>query len=282
MSVGFRPAWSVGRADEVSPVPGGPWPPDLGPQWAWGGADGAGTRVCILDSGIDPDHPWVGPVAGSFGVVAGDGGSVSVQPEPPADLAGHGTACAGIIRSLAPAAEITSVRVLTSGITGTGAVLEAALGWAVAQRFDVVNLSLSTRRAEIAERLRPITDEAWFSGVMVVASAHNSPVLSFPWAFASVISVSSHAEPDAWLHYFNPSPPALFQAHGVAVDVAWTGGGTRRVTGNSFATPHVSALLALIRSRHPGLTSFQAASILHLAAANVGRRPVPPSEGAQA
>jgi subtilisin len=267
------PAWSVGQAD-VTSLPAGPWPADLDQQWAWGGADGAGTRVCILDSGVDTTHPRVGPIAGSFGVVIDSGGAATVRPDDCGDPAGHGTACAGIIRSLAPAAEITSVRVLTAGISGVGAALEAALRWAVQQRFDVVNLSLSTRKAEAAARLRPITDEAWFSGVMVVASAHNSPVLSFPWTFASVISVSSHAEPDPWLHYFNPSPPALFQAHGCAVEIAWAGGTVKRATGNSFATPHMSGLLALIRSKHPGLTSFQAASILHLAAANVGgRRP---------
>ena len=28
-------------------------------EWAWGGADGAGVRVAILDSGVDGSHPMI-------------------------------------------------------------------------------------------------------------------------------------------------------------------------------------------------------------------------------
>jgi subtilisin family serine protease len=277
---GFLPAWSVGRADDVSSLPGGPWPADLDPRWAWGEADGTGARVCILDSGVDLAHPRVGPITGTFGLVTQEDGSMSVEPDDTGDSSGHGTACAGIIHSLAPGAEITSVKVLTSGITGSGLALETALAWAIAQRFHVINLSLSSRKPQVAARLRPLVDEAWFSGVLLVASAHNFPVHSYPWTFAPVVSVSSHAEPDPYLHYYNPHPPALFQAHGVKVDVAWAAGTTMRATGNSFATPHISGLAALIISKHPGITPFQAVSILHLTAANVGdSRPPHRTEG---
>src|SRR5205809_349664 len=34
------------------------------PEWAWGGATGRGMRVCIVDSGVERDHPLVGSVAG--------------------------------------------------------------------------------------------------------------------------------------------------------------------------------------------------------------------------
>src|ERR1700722_3231465 len=33
---------------------------DMTDEWAWGGADGAGVRVCLLDSGVDASHPRVG------------------------------------------------------------------------------------------------------------------------------------------------------------------------------------------------------------------------------
>ena len=272
---GLLPAWSIRRADQVRSLPDVPWPPELDPEWAWGGADGSGTRVCLMDSGIDASHPRVGPIARTLGVVLDGDGAASVQVDASGDSSGHGTACASIIQSIAPGAEITSVKVLTSGISGTGLALETALRWAVEERFDVVNLSLSTRKADVSSRLRPIVDDAWFNGVLLVASAHNAPVLSYPWGFSSVVSVSSHAEADPRLHFYNPAPPAMFQAHGVAVEVAWAGGTTMRVTGNSFATPHVTGLAALILSKHPGMTPFQTVSILHLTAANVGssRRP---------
>ena len=48
------------------------------------------------------------------------------------------------------------------------------------------------------------------------------------------------------------------------------GGKTIRATGNSFATPHISGICALVRSKHPQLTPFQVKNVLHLTAVNVG------------
>src|SRR5207248_5113983 len=50
------------------------WPATVTADWAWGGSTGAGVRVCILDSGIDPGHPLAGPVQGSFAVVRNEDG----------------------------------------------------------------------------------------------------------------------------------------------------------------------------------------------------------------
>ena len=57
------------------------------------------------------------------------------------------------------------------------------------------------------------------------------------------------------------------------LEVAWMGGETLSASGNSFATPHVSAICALIRSKHPDLTPFQLKSVLHLTSTNVGGSP---------
>ena len=96
------------------------------------------------------------------------------------------------------------------------------------------------------------------------------PVASYPWRFASVISVGSHEREDPFLFYANPSPPVEFFAHGVEVPVAWTDGETIRCTGNSFAAPHLSGICALIRSKHRDLTPSELKSVLYLTASNVG------------
>jgi subtilisin family serine protease len=238
-------------------------------EWAWGGADGSGVRVCVLDSGIDPTHPMVGELAGSMGVVDGGADGPVVVPVDPVDEAGHGTACASVIRQLAPRASITSVRVLSNGKNGTGSALLAGLRWAVDEGFDVINMSLSTTKEKFAAELRELADRAYFRRCVVVASAHNMPVVSYPWPFASVISVASHDGPDPMTYYYNPAPPVEFYARGVRVRVAWAGGREIRSTGNSFATPHITAISALILSKHPMLTPFQLRSVLYLTAANV-------------
>ena len=152
----------------------------------------------------------------------------------------------------------------------SGSVLLEGLRWAVEQEFEVINMSLSTTRREFAALLHELADTAYFRRTVLVASAHNMPVESFPWRFSSVISVGSHELPDPFAYFYNPDPPVEFFAHGVDVEVAWVGGGTLRSTGNSFATPHVSAICALVLAKHPGLTPFQLKSILSLTANNVG------------
>ena len=186
------------------------------------------------------------------------------------DVCGHGTACAGIVRSLAPEAEIHSVRVLGPGFTGGGNILLVGLRYAIEQGFDVVNLSLSTTKKDYAAVLHELADSAYFQRTVLVASAHNMPVESYPWRFSSVISVGSHEDDDPMTLYYNPNPPVEFFAKGVDVEVAWLGGETLSASGNSFATPHVSAICALIRSKHPELTPFQLKSVLHLTSSNVG------------
>ena len=61
-----------------------------------------------------------------------------------------------------------------------------------------------------------------------------------------------------------------FIARGVDVEVAWLGGGTIRCTGNSFATPHMTGICALVLGKHRELTPFQLKSVLYLAAGPVG------------
>src|SRR5207244_11348590 len=130
-------------------------------EWAWGGATGAGVRVCVLDSGIELDHPLVGTVQRSVAVTK-DGDEITIADDAAGDLCGHGTACAGIVRSLAPECELTSVRVLGAGYTGSAPVMLRGLEWAIEQRFDIVNMSLSTTKKQYVDRLYELADAASF------------------------------------------------------------------------------------------------------------------------
>jgi subtilisin family serine protease len=238
-------------------------------DWAWGGADGSGIRVCVLDSGVDGSHPLVAPVDRAWHVVTADAGTPRVDECEPQDTAGHGTACAGIIRSVAPRVSLSSVKVLGDGRSGSAAALITGLAFAIEEGFDVINMSLSTARPEFRSRLAELCDRAYFRRTMLVVAAHNLPVESFPSNFASVISVASHAEADAMTYYYNATPPVEFYARGVRVDVASPGGRTTRNTGNSFAAPHVAGIVALILSIHPWLTPFQLKNVLYHCATNV-------------
>jgi subtilisin len=264
------PAWSLpAEAVEGIALPE-EWPGEITREWAWGGATGAGVRVCVLDSGVEAGHPLVGDVQESVAVSIEGEDVIVDEDDKEGDLCGHGTACAGVIRSLAPDCQLASVRVLGAGYTGSGQVLLEGLKWAIEQGYDVINMSLSTTKQKFAALLHELADSAYFRRTMLVASAHNMPVESYPWRFSSVISVGSHDQDDSLLYYYNPNPPVEFFARGVDVEVAWSGGGRLVCTGNSFATPHMTGIAALVLSKHPELTPFQLKSVLYLTSTNVG------------
>jgi len=263
------PAWSL-PAHAVEGISlSSDWPELVDREWAWGDSTGSNVRVCILDSGVESGHPLVGEVEGSVAVSIGEDGEPVVEEDSEGDLCGHGTACAGIVRSLAPGCRLYSARVLGAGYTGSGRVLLAGLRWAVEQGFEVVNMSLSTTKQDLAGLLHELADSAYFRRSVLVASAHNMPVDSYPWRFSSVISVGSHEGADPLQFFYNPSPPVEFFARGLDVEIAWLGGATIRASGNSFATPHIAGICALILGKHPELTPFQLKSVLHLTATNV-------------
>jgi subtilisin len=263
------PAWSLDR-DAVRDSPlNSVWPLGDARTWAWGGSSGAGVRVCIVDSGIDASHPMVGSVQGAVAVEGGPNGELTIVPDEDGAAFGHGTACAAIVRKLAPDCEIHSVRVLGGELTGSGPILLHGLRWAIEQGFDVINLSLSTTKSRFAPELRELADQAYFRGLMLVASAHNMPVESFPWRFPAVLSVGSHAGADPLEYYVNPEPPVEFAAPGVDLELAWLEGATIRATGNSFATPHMAGIAALVLAKHSGLRPFELKTALRAASGNV-------------
>lgn len=246
------------------------------PEWAWGGATGAGARVAIVDSGVDASHPWLGDcvdqVGGASARLAGDG-SVVLVPGAHSDAFGHGTACAGVVHQLAPRATVISVQVLGPGLTGRATVFLEGLRWAIEQGVDVINLSLGTTKDTYTAAFHELCDLAYFRGITIVTAANNVDRVSYPSLFASVTSVACNHATDPFRYHYNPNPPTEFLARGIDVEVAWRAGHTMRATGNSYAAPHISGLIALIKSKHPKLRPFQLKTILHACAANVLEAP---------
>lgn len=245
---------------------------DITPEWAWGGTTGKGVKVAVVDSGIDADHPVIdGRVAGYTAISVSPDGELLFDDSPHEDLSGHGTACAGIVLGIAPECELYSVRVMGRR-GGKGSALVAGIRWAIENGMQVANLSLGTTMRDFFGTLHEVTDEAYFRHVVLVTAANNFPIPSFPCEFASVVSVASHETDDPYLFYYNPSPPTEFGAFGIDVSAAWKGGGMSKVTGNSFAAPHITGIVARILEKHPSLTVFQAKAILRALAANVVHR----------
>lgn len=269
----LRPAWStqftadaLRELDSTGPLG------QITRQWAWEDSTGDGVRVAVIDSGIETDHPVVeGGVHGSI-VVEYDRSSEThlhiIEEDDTGDLFGHGTACAGIIHSIAPQAELYSVRVIGRDLKGKAIQFAGGLRWAIENGMHVVNMSLSTSRKEYYGMFHQLTDEAFFNNVLLVSAVNNIPAPSYPSLYSSVISVAAHEGKDPFTYYYNPSPPVEFGAPGIDLRVAWQNKSYTVTTGNSFAAPHIAGIVALIKGKHPELTPFQIKTVLYACASN--------------
>jgi subtilisin len=273
----LRPAWSeqftaqaIQQLVHTGPIA------DLTPEWAFGGSTGKGVRVAVVDSGVEYDHPAVGDsVRGGVVVEFDEDAENMIRYEPddqPGDLAGHGTACAGIIHAVAPQAEIYSVRVLGSNMRGRAIQFAGGLDWAIEHDIQVVNLSLSTSKEEYFSLFHDLADQAYFKNMNVICAVNNYPEASYPSLYSSVISVAAHDGHDPFTYYYNPSPPVEFGAPGIDIEVAWNNKQYVISTGNSFAAPHITGIVALIRAKHPELTPFQVKTVLMACASNMHRK----------
>ena len=273
----LRPAWSSAFTPEAIQhvAASGPFA-EVTPNWAWGRSTGKGIRVAVVDSGIEHDHPAVGKSVQGGVIVEYDSrakDSYRIKPDDkPIDVSGHGTACAGIIHSIAPDAELYSIRVLGRSMSGRAIQFAAGLDWAIEHDMHVANLSLSTSLEEYYGTFHDLADQAYFKNIALVSAVNNLPEPSYPSLYSSVISVAAHDGKDPFTYYYNPKPPVEFGAPGIDVKVTWNNKQYLVCTGNSFAAPHIAGITALIRAKHPDLTPFQVETVLMACAANTVRR----------
>lgn len=234
------------------------------PETLWQGRTGRGVRVAVVDSGIDTEHPDLkGKVKESVEAVTEDG-RIEFRPSTSGDQAGHGTACAGIIASIAPDVDLYSVKVLGPKASGSGDMFLVGLDYAIKQKFRVINLSLGTTKRDFFAPLHDLLDRAYQAGCIVVSAANNLPYPSYPSIFSSsVVSVVKRAGGDPFNFGYRYGQVIELVAPGVEIETSWPGGGRRQLTGNSFACPYIVGIIALIMEAYPNLTPFQVKSVLY-------------------
>jgi len=234
------------------------------PEGLWQGRTGRGVRVAVVDSGIDTEHPALkGKVKGSVQAVP-EGGQITFEPSTSGDQAGHGTACAGIITSIAPDVELYSVKVLGPNASGSGEMFLMGVDYAIKQKMQVVNLSLGTTKRDFWGPLHELLDRAYRDRVILVAAANNLPQASSPSIFSSsLVSVIKRAGGEPFNFGYQYGDVIELVAPGVQIETTWPGGGYRQLTGNSFACPYITGIIALMLEARPDLTPFQIKTILY-------------------
>jgi subtilisin family serine protease len=251
-------------------------------------ADGSGTRVAIIDSGIERDHDDLkAATVEEFDAVAKD---ARRQPAPPLKDP-HGTAIAGIIAAkgvtygIAPKSRLLSVRAFSSGIAGEAALATTmrilrGLDWAIAQRARVINMSFAGPKDRYLERAIAATIAR---GGLVVAAAGNGGERAgpaYPAAYDKVIAVTAIDTDDKLYRKANRGDYVTVAAPGVDIFAPALKNAHDIHSGTSFAAAYVSGVLALMLEREPDLTLDAARLALAKAAQDLGAPGPDPEYGA--
>jgi subtilisin family serine protease len=264
---------------------------------------GRGVRIAIVDTGVDTNHPdLIDRVVKTVNFV--EGGEKTFTTDQ------HGTAVAGVIGAradngigiygIAPDADLLAVKACWHRQSGSleawcsSWTLAKAIDFAIVERVRVLNLSLSGPADPLLRRLIVKAIEEQSITVVAAVMEGGDPALSFPSSLSTVIAVVAS---DAQGNVRAPvgKHPATLAAPGIEVLTTVPNGGYNFLSGSSFATAHVSGIVALLLEANPQLSPQQvkevlvdsghpvktndpeAASIRHVDACEALRRVVPKS-----
>lgn len=222
---------------------------------------GHGVKVAVVDSGLVPNHPKIGLVAGGVSLTIGPDGVLRHSADH-ADCAGHGTACAGIIRRKAPAAALYSVRIFDESLQADSRLLIAAIEWCIEQGMDIINLSLGTTEVRHRDTLAQICQLVTSQGILMVAADHEEGRESYPAHLPDVIGVCTGPLQGLYDYHYRQGATIECVARGDFQRLCWLEPPEVMLAGTSFAAPHITGLLALIRQAHPSASLAQVREIL--------------------
>ncbi|WP_370415541.1 S8 family serine peptidase [Streptomyces fradiae] len=246
---------------------------------AWAaGYDGSGTKVAVLDTGADAEHPDLkGRIVAqeNFTDSATVGDRQGHGTHTMSTVGGTGAASGGKKKGVAPGAELLNGKVLNDGGSGATSWIIAGMEWAVAQGADVVSMSLGDpSQTDCTDPMSQATEQlARSKGTLFVIAAGNTGpgnnTVSAPGCAPSVLTVGAVDRDDSTA-YFSSRGPTANAAHtlkpeitapGVGISAAAAGGrgvyAYQSMSGTSMATPHVAGAAAIVKQRHPDWTGRQ-------------------------
>ncbi|MFF2014128.1 S8 family serine peptidase [Streptomyces sp. NPDC058195] len=245
---------------------------------AWkAGYDGKGTKVAVLDTGVDAGHPdLVNRVAEAknFTDSRDTEDRVGHGTHTASTVGGSGAADDGRKKGVAPGTSLLIGKVLDDHGSGLDSWIIAGMQWAVDQKADVVSMSLGNPRIgdctdPMAEATKKLARNS--HTLFVVAAGNAGPgteTVSSPGCVPEVLTVGAVDRDDTTAPFSSRGPVAVthtlkpeIAAPGVDISAASAGGrgvyAYRSMSGTSMATPHVAGAAAVVRQAHPDWTAQQ-------------------------
>ncbi|MFJ8226024.1 S8 family serine peptidase [Streptomyces griseus] len=247
--------------------------PQVNAPQAWAaGFDGKGTKVAVLDTGIDADHPDVKDrVVGARSFVPGEevddrnGHGTHVA----STIAGSGAASDGAAKGVAPAADLLVGKVLSDEGSGADSGIIAAMEWAKAEGADVVSMSLGSPVPDdgtdpMSQAVNSLSADGGPLFVIAAGNAYGAGTIGSPGSAEQALTIAAVDKRDGRADFSSMGP--LVRSHGLKPDLSAPGvdinaaasqsvpgieGMYQSMSGTSMATPHVAGAAAILKQRHP-------------------------------
>lgn len=189
-------------------------------------SSGKNIKIGLIDSGVDSGHPLIKDSLNLKNAKSFVEGDSSIE-----DKNGHGTMVSGVISQIAPKAEITPYKVMSS-VDGESLWTLQAMAKAINDKQDILNISLGTYKTKnikdekiTIEAFKRMVKLAKKNNVLIISSAGNKQinlddnysnhrVLHLPGDIKDVITVSATDKLDKLSEYSNTGSVIEFAAPG--------------------------------------------------------------------
>lgn len=216
----------------------------------WKQCTGENISVAVIDTGLKRDHKDFWNLTFESYKYDSETGTVVISSQEDTDNYGHGTACIWIIHRKAERCKIISVRALSDNGIGSAESILTSLGWCIEKNINIINLSLGTYDNSFINKFLELGEKAKRKGILIFASAGlQENLFSIPARLENYICVDSGNGLGQYEFFLDKSSKKIF-AKGGRQRVGWIGPDYIYLSGNSFATAHMSANAVLIKQKY--------------------------------